>query len=159
MDKLALIRKLQLQPHVEGGYYRRTYNSQHNSGEPQRSLMSSIYYLLTDDSPIGYFHRNQSDIIHYCMPAKHCATGLSTMRVNSAAHNLAPAKISNCNSSSPAVTGRQASLNRVNLACSLKRSLPASISMICSWPNLNKCNRTSPRLSIKSSASSSPEWL
>ena len=27
--------------------------------------MSSIYYLLTDDSPIGYFHQNHSDIIHY----------------------------------------------------------------------------------------------
>ena len=27
--------------------------------------MSSIFYLLTDDSPIGYFHRNRSDIVHY----------------------------------------------------------------------------------------------
>lgn len=27
--------------------------------------MSSIYYLLTDDSPIGHWHRNRSDIMHY----------------------------------------------------------------------------------------------
>lgn len=27
--------------------------------------MSSIFYLLTDDSPVGHWHRNQSDIMHY----------------------------------------------------------------------------------------------
>lgn len=27
--------------------------------------MSSIYYLLTSDSPINYLHRNRSDIMHY----------------------------------------------------------------------------------------------
>ena len=27
--------------------------------------MTSIYYLLTDDEPICYFHRNQSDILHF----------------------------------------------------------------------------------------------
>jgi predicted cupin superfamily sugar epimerase len=27
--------------------------------------LSSIYYLLSSDSPIGYLHRNRSDIIHY----------------------------------------------------------------------------------------------
>lgn len=27
--------------------------------------MSSIFYMLTDDSPIGYLHKNKSDIIHY----------------------------------------------------------------------------------------------
>jgi predicted cupin superfamily sugar epimerase len=31
----------------------------------QRHLMTSIYYLLTKDSPIGHFHLNQSDIVHY----------------------------------------------------------------------------------------------
>lgn len=30
-----------------------------------RYLMTSIFYLLTKDSPIGHFHLNQSDIVHY----------------------------------------------------------------------------------------------
>lgn len=30
-----------------------------------RPILTSIYYLLTDDRPIGYFHLNKSDIIHY----------------------------------------------------------------------------------------------
>jgi len=34
-------------------------------GYGERRILSSIYYLLTDDSPTGYLHRNQSDILHY----------------------------------------------------------------------------------------------
>jgi predicted cupin superfamily sugar epimerase len=30
-----------------------------------RYLMTSIYYLLTEQSPVGQFHFNQSDILHY----------------------------------------------------------------------------------------------
>jgi predicted cupin superfamily sugar epimerase len=68
MDKHYLIKALELEPHTEGGYYRRTFGSEQSitkSDASQRPIMSSIYYLLTDDSPIGYFHRNQSDIVHY----------------------------------------------------------------------------------------------
>ena len=65
MNKQTLIDTLQLEPHLEGGYFRRTYCSSLSSTSLQRPLMSSIYYMLTDDSPIGYFHRNQSDIVHY----------------------------------------------------------------------------------------------
>lgn len=67
MDKQSLIQSLQLEPHIEGGYFRRTYSAQHSvaQAQGQRQLMSSIFYMLTDDRPIGYFHRNQSDIIHY----------------------------------------------------------------------------------------------
>ncbi|MGC6369817.1 cupin domain-containing protein [Pseudomonas sp. K2I15] len=65
-----LIAALGLEEHEEGGYYRRTFQSgrqvpaetEHGG---QRHLMSSIYYLLTQDSPIGYFHLNHSDIVHY----------------------------------------------------------------------------------------------
>ncbi len=68
MDKQTLIEQLQLEPHLEGGYFRRTYASgmtlEAEPGKPRPSL-SSIYYLLTDDSPIGYFHCNRSDILHY----------------------------------------------------------------------------------------------
>jgi len=64
-----LIVALELEPHVEGGYYRRTFQSDHGAmvetGRGQRYSMTSIYYLLTEDSPIGYFHLNQSDIVHY----------------------------------------------------------------------------------------------
>lgn len=63
MDKRSLIEKLQLTPHPEGGYYRRTYESSHT--HLGRRLMSSIFYLLTDDQPIGHLHRNRSDIVHY----------------------------------------------------------------------------------------------
>ena len=27
--------------------------------------MTSIFYLLTAEGPIGHFHRNESDIVHY----------------------------------------------------------------------------------------------
>ena len=65
----ALVTALNLEPHVEGGYYRRTFQADQQPlvetvGGP-RYLMSSIYYLLTTDSPIGQFHLNRSDIMHY----------------------------------------------------------------------------------------------
>lgn len=64
-----LITALKLERHVEGGYFLRTFQAdqrpmlQVEGG--QRYLMTSIYYLLTQDSPIGHFHLNQSDIVHY----------------------------------------------------------------------------------------------
>lgn len=63
MDKQALISQLALSPHPEGGYFRRTYESEQI--QRGRKLMSSIYYLLTDDQPTGHLHRNHSDIVHY----------------------------------------------------------------------------------------------
>lgn len=68
MNTQRLIETLQLEPHpLEGGYYKRTYQSQLSVATKtgERSLMSSIYYLLTQEQPIGYFHRNRSDIVHY----------------------------------------------------------------------------------------------
>ena len=62
MDKNTLINTLELRPHREGGFYRRTYTAPFGDG---RATLSSIYYLLTQDSPIGHWHRNQSDIMHY----------------------------------------------------------------------------------------------
>ena len=68
ITKDALINGLQLERHpLEGGYYRRTYESQlmleREGGS--RKLMTSIYYMLTNDSPVGCLHRNQSDILHF----------------------------------------------------------------------------------------------
>lgn len=69
MNKRQLIERLSLVPHIEGGYFSRTYISDLKTDIPfdskRRCLLSSIFYLLTDDSPIGYLHRNKSDIIHY----------------------------------------------------------------------------------------------
>ncbi|TQV89846.1 cupin domain-containing protein [Aliikangiella coralliicola] len=69
MTKDDVIDSLNLVPHPnEGGYYRRTYESKRNingdDGLP-RKLLTSIYYLLTSDSPIGHLHKNCSDIVHF----------------------------------------------------------------------------------------------
>ncbi|WP_217274037.1 cupin domain-containing protein [Shewanella sp. VB17] len=67
MTKTDIIQALDLQPHpIEGGYFALTYVSEHTTGHNgQRKLLSTIYYMLTDDSPIGYMHRNKSDIVHF----------------------------------------------------------------------------------------------
>uniref|UniRef100_UPI004056EA33 cupin domain-containing protein n=1 Tax=Candidatus Electronema sp. TaxID=2698783 RepID=UPI004056EA33 len=68
MTAAELIRLLQLEPHpLEGGYFRRTYESslRCDCGYGGRPLLTSIYYLLTQESPIGLLHRNRSDILHY----------------------------------------------------------------------------------------------
>lgn len=68
MNKQEIIKTLALQAHPsEGGYFKRSYNSAIDiaCAAGTRTTLSSIYYLLTDDSPIGYLHKNQSDIVHY----------------------------------------------------------------------------------------------
>ena len=69
MNKYNLIQHLALTMHPEGGYFSETYRSSilmdtDRIGR-QRSVLTSIYYLLTDDRPIDHFHINQSDILHY----------------------------------------------------------------------------------------------
>ena len=64
-----IIAALDLEPHVEGGYYRRTFQADQQplvetAGGP-RYAMTTIFYLLTAESPIGRFHLNKSDIVHY----------------------------------------------------------------------------------------------
>lgn len=64
MTEQEIIESLRLEAHpLEGGYFRRTYES--DQSVEGRKLLTSIYYLLTADSPIGYMHRNRSDILHY----------------------------------------------------------------------------------------------
>lgn len=66
-SKQDLVEALGLEPHVEGGYFRRTYEAQGlcDAGGQERRTMTSIFYLLTEDSPVGHLHCNQSDIVHY----------------------------------------------------------------------------------------------
>ena len=63
-----LIQDLALEPHREGGYNRRTYAATQTPILPDetqsRPTATAIYYLLTADSPIGYWHKNRSDILH-----------------------------------------------------------------------------------------------
>lgn len=69
MNKNDLIQQLSLTEHTEGGYFVESYRSAKtlptNRQGSDRSLLTSIYYLLTDDRPIDHLHCNQSDIIHY----------------------------------------------------------------------------------------------
>ncbi len=69
MSKQQLIAQLQLEPHVEGGYFKRTYQSDDqpmiDTEVGQRLRISSIHYMLTDDAPIGRWHVNRSDILHF----------------------------------------------------------------------------------------------
>lgn len=69
MNKQDLIKHLSLTKHTEGGYFAESYRSKisisTNRAGSDRNILTSIYYLLTDDRPIDHWHRNQSDIIHY----------------------------------------------------------------------------------------------
>ncbi|MCP4161760.1 MAG: cupin domain-containing protein [Deltaproteobacteria bacterium] len=69
MNKELIIKKLSLTKHIEGGYFGETYRSEGlietDRENSSRSILTSIYYMLTDDRNIGYFHVNKSDIIHY----------------------------------------------------------------------------------------------
>jgi purine nucleoside permease/predicted cupin superfamily sugar epimerase len=64
-----LIQSLGLESHVEGGYFKQTFKADHRptiaTENGERVTMTSIYYLLDAKSPIGHFHMNQSDIMHY----------------------------------------------------------------------------------------------
>ncbi|MDT9685914.1 cupin domain-containing protein [Streptomyces sp. TRM76323] len=62
-------RRLGLEAHPEGGFFRRIYTSPHTTrtaGGP-RPTATSIHYLLTRDEPRGRLHRNRSDILHFLL--------------------------------------------------------------------------------------------
>ena len=64
-----LIKALDLDGHVEGGFFRRTFEATDTPRIPteggDRFSMTSIFYLLTSGGPVGHFHMNRSDIVHY----------------------------------------------------------------------------------------------
>jgi len=62
-----IIARLKLEAHPrEGGWFRRTYTSHltTETSSGKRQLASAIYYLLTTEQPVGYLHRNKSNIVH-----------------------------------------------------------------------------------------------
>lgn len=69
MTKNDIIKELSLEKHIEGGYFTRTYCSDISINtdrtSQQRPLCTSIYYMFTNEKPIGYFTRNKSTIVHY----------------------------------------------------------------------------------------------
>lgn len=69
MNKHDWIEKLSLVEHIEGGYFSESYRATETMATDRegsaRSVMTSIYYLLTDDRPIDHLHKNKSDIMHY----------------------------------------------------------------------------------------------
>lgn len=69
MNKQDWITQLSLVEHVEGGYFAESHRSVEQISTAReggdRALLTSIYYLLTDDRPIDHLHKNQSDILHY----------------------------------------------------------------------------------------------
>ena len=66
IDRDELIRRFDLQPHPEGGFFRETYrasDSIHRDGSAdKRSASTAIYYLLCDGAHSAW-HRIQSDEI------------------------------------------------------------------------------------------------
>ena len=56
----SLIRRHQLAPHPEGGFYRETYRAAHSVGTPARSACTAIIYLL-GASDFSALHRIDAD--------------------------------------------------------------------------------------------------
>ncbi len=68
MTKDELIAALDLSGHFEGGHFRQTFKSEREpvtTSRGPRAAMTSIYYMLTDDSPVDAFHTKQSDGIQF----------------------------------------------------------------------------------------------
>ncbi len=53
----AILEHLQLAPHPEGGFFRRTH-------APDSGAFSCIYYLLTAEAPRSRLHCNDASIVH-----------------------------------------------------------------------------------------------
>lgn len=70
MKKLSItewVEKLQLEPHIEGGYFREIYQSKEltiRTDNTERYLYTSIYFLLEHLNP-SHFHRLTVDEIWY----------------------------------------------------------------------------------------------
>jgi predicted cupin superfamily sugar epimerase len=69
----ALIQTLNLQLHIEGGYFVETDRDSRKVSNPfpdataedsTRCASTSIFYMVTPRSPIGYFHRNKARTVH-----------------------------------------------------------------------------------------------
>jgi len=62
MQASYLIKKLKLEPHPEGGYYKETYRCEQEIPvrSKQRNVSTAIYFLLENDNK-SHFHKIKSD--------------------------------------------------------------------------------------------------
>ena len=67
----SIISSLHLQAHPEGGYYAETDrdpllipNPFKPDSDSVRNASTTIYYLLSQASPVGHFHRNEARTVH-----------------------------------------------------------------------------------------------
>lgn len=74
IDKEEIIRTLGLEPHPEGGYFRRTSCSSHEiicADQNTRPQITSIFYLLSEERKYSYFTRNKSDLVLFYHLGEH----------------------------------------------------------------------------------------
>ena len=57
-----LVSALDLQPNIEGGYYRQTFES---AARVEIAIQRTERGVQAIDAPLGYFHRNRHDITHF----------------------------------------------------------------------------------------------
>ena len=75
-DIQKIIEKLNLQPHIEGGHYKQTYQSAVKTHQI-RSIHTTIIYLL-ESHDFSCWHRLKSDEIwHY-----YCGSALTLHQIN-----------------------------------------------------------------------------
>jgi predicted cupin superfamily sugar epimerase len=63
LNKQTIRQMLGLDGHFEGGYFRQTFkaaNQKVHTPHGERTSMTAIYYMLTDDSPVDCFHTKHS---------------------------------------------------------------------------------------------------
>jgi predicted cupin superfamily sugar epimerase len=69
LTKEQVIGQLNLELHFEGGYFRQTFKAQHRdkvtTARGDRTTMTAIYYMLTEDNNIDHFHTKHSDGIEF----------------------------------------------------------------------------------------------
>jgi predicted cupin superfamily sugar epimerase len=69
LTKEQVIEQLGLDHHFEGGYFRQTFKADHRepvtTARGERTTMTAIYYMLTDDNSIDHFHTKYSDGIEF----------------------------------------------------------------------------------------------
>lgn len=70
MSPAEIAQALDMVAHEEGGYFRQTFQTDLTIELPDREgstrfVLNTILYMLTDQSPVNFLHRNRSAIAHY----------------------------------------------------------------------------------------------
>jgi predicted cupin superfamily sugar epimerase len=69
LTKEQVISQLNLEHHFEGEYFRQTFKAEHRdkvtTARGDRTTMTAIYYMLTDDNSIDHFHTKYSNCIEF----------------------------------------------------------------------------------------------